>query len=72
MTEDGAHQRVQLSEETGGAERFLVRETIAGRHYLLVRREADVATWKVAKESPERRTAPRSLKQAKLGRERLF
>ena len=71
-TPDGTHHQVQLSEETAGAERFLIWETIAGRHYLLVRRETDVETWRVVKESPERRTAPRSLKQAKLGRERMF
>ena len=72
MTPDGAHHPVQLSDDVAGAERILLWETIAGRRYLLVRREADVEAWKVVKETPERRSAPRSLKQAKLGRERMF
>jgi hypothetical protein len=63
---------VEFSEEVVGAERILRWETVAGRRYLLVRREADLQDWNVAKETPERRLAPRTLKQAKLGRERLF
>ena len=63
---------MKLSEEVASAERILHRETVAGRRYLLVRREADLQIWNVAKETPERRLAPRTLKQAVLGRDRFF
>jgi hypothetical protein len=55
-----------------GAERILRWETVAGRRYLLVRRETDLKGWNVVRETPERRLTPRTLKQATLGRARLF
>jgi len=72
MTPGSPIQRVKYVEEKTGVERVLRWETAAGRRYLLVRRETDLKTWKVARETPERRRAPRNLKQAKLGRERMF
>jgi hypothetical protein len=72
VTPGGPNQRVKFSQEVVGAERILRWEAVAGRRYLLVRREADLQDWNVARETPERRLAPRNLKQAKLGRDRLF
>ena len=72
VTLGGPNPRVKFSEEVVGAERILHWETVAGRRYLLVRSEADLQNWNVVKETPERRLSPRTLKQAKLGRERLF
>jgi hypothetical protein len=66
------HRPVKLVEKEVDAERVLHWETVAGHRYLLVRCEADLKTWDVAKETPERRHAQRTLKQANLGRERLF
>src|SRR5208282_2820026 len=64
--------QANLSEVVVGTERILHWETVAGHRYLLVRSEADLQTWKATKEIPERRIVPRTLKQATLGRERLF
>ena len=72
VTPGSPAQRVALSEKVVGAEHILHWQTIAGRRYLLVRRETDLQTWNVAEETPERRLTPRTLKQATLGRERLF
>jgi len=72
MTPEGPNQQVKLSEEVVGADRILPWETVAGRRYLLVPSEADLSTWKVTQGTPERRLAARTLKQATLGRERLF
>jgi hypothetical protein len=65
-------QQVKISEAVAGTGRVLQWETVAGRRYLLVRREADLKTWRVVRQTPEPRRAPRNLKQAKLGRDRLF
>ncbi|MBZ5561857.1 MAG: DUF5703 domain-containing protein [Acidobacteriia bacterium] len=72
VTPGSSNQSVKLSEEVVGAERILLWETVASRRYLLVRTETDLQSWKAIKETPERRLTPRTLKQAKLGRERLF
>ncbi len=72
VTAGTANQRVEFSAEVAGGEQILHWKTVAGRRYLLVRRETDFQTWKVVRETAERRLAPRNLKQAKLGRERLF
>ncbi len=52
---------VELSEEpsaSGGALRW---ETAAGHRYLLIRQRASLGHWKVARISPEPRSAPRTL-----------
>lgn len=72
VTTGSPPQRVKISELASGAGRVLHWETVAGRRYLLVRREADLKTWRVTRQIPEPRRAPRNLKQAKLGRDRLF
>ena len=72
VTPEGAYQQAKLSEVVVGTERILHCETVVGRRYLLVRNESDLQTWRETKETPERRLVPRTLKQAKLGRDRLF
>ncbi len=72
VTTGSPPQRVKISELASGAGRVLHWETVAGRRYLLVRREADLKTWRVTRQIPEPRRAPRNLKQAKLCRDRLF
>jgi alpha-L-fucosidase 2 len=72
VTPQGPSQQWKLSEEVVGPDRVFHWDTVAGHRYLLVRSEADLQTWKVTYDTPERRPAPRTLKQAKLGRERLF
>jgi hypothetical protein len=72
VTPKGASQQIELSETAAGEDRILGWETVAGHRYLLVSRMTDPQAWKVNKEPPERRLAPRTLKQAILGRERLF
>jgi len=72
VTPGSSNQGMQLAEEVVGAERVLRWETVAGRRYLLVRRETDLKGWNVVRETPERRLTPRTLKQATLGRGRLF
>ena len=72
LAPEGPNQPVKLSEQAVGPDRILHWETVAGRRYLLIRSEAEIQTWKATKETPERRLAPRMLKQAKLGRERMF
>ena len=72
MTPEAPNQPVKLSEEVAGADRILHWETVAGHHYLLVRNETDLQTWKVTQGSPQRRVAPRTLSEPTFGRERLF
>jgi hypothetical protein len=54
------------------SEGILAWETSAGRRYLLLRDPAAMKDWKVARISPKPQSGPRKLKQATLGRERLF
>lgn len=63
---------VALAEEQAGADRILRWETETGRRYLLAPAQTALENWKVVGVKPERRTAPRRLKQAVLGRERLY
>ncbi|HUZ46499.1 MAG TPA: hypothetical protein VMW54_07655 [Terriglobia bacterium] len=72
MTSGNKPQRVEYSKEGTGAAREIRWETITGHRYLLVRRETDLKTWNITRETPARRDAPRKLKQTILGRERLF
>jgi hypothetical protein len=72
LTPEGASRQVNWSEVVVGTERILHGEMVVGRRYLLVRSESDLQTWRTTQETPERRFFPRSLKQAKLGRDRLF
>ena len=46
--------------------------TEAGSRYLLLRNEADLGRWRTIGLRPERRMAPRKLKRAILGREKLY
>jgi len=72
VTTRDANQPVQVSEATVGPDRILHWPTAAGHRYLLLPRETDLQAWKIISETPERRLAPRTLKQAALGRVRLF
>jgi len=64
--------RVGLAEEVTGSEKALRWETVAGRRYLLAPDETILNNWKVATVTPQARDVPRTLRQAKLGRERFF
>ncbi|MCX6623507.1 MAG: hypothetical protein NTY38_21060, partial [Acidobacteria bacterium] len=50
----------------------LLFATTAGHRYLLVRDAAELANWKAVEQRPAVRAEPRSLKNARLGRERLY
>ncbi|MEN6607567.1 MAG: glycoside hydrolase family 95-like protein [Bryobacteraceae bacterium] len=65
-------QSVHLSEQTIASDRVISWQTVAGRRYLLIRDEATLARWQVVGLAPQPNRAPRRLKQAILGRERLF
>lgn len=66
------NRTVGLSEERTAAERVLRWVTVAGHRYLLVRQESALAQWRVSGIAPAPRSTPRTLKKAKLGRERLY
>ena len=55
--------------EAAGEVRF---NTVTGRRYLLLRDAAELQQWQVVEQRPERATGARRLKNAQLGRERLF
>lgn len=63
---------IVLAEDRTGPDRVLRWETAAGHRYLLAPAQSALESWKVVGVSPERRTAPRRLKQAVLGRDRLY
>lgn len=67
-----SNQPVALSEERAAAERVLRWETVASHRYVLVRHVSALERWKGVRVTPVRRSTPRNLKQAKLGRERLY
>ena len=69
---EGKAQPVQVLTEEVGPDQTLSWDTARGRRYLLLRHQDDLEAWKITKEIPERRLAPRTLKQATLGRERLY
>lgn len=68
----GGNRKAAVTEERSGGERVVRWETAAGHRYLLVRGEAALAGWKVTGIAPQRRSGPRALKKARLGRERLY
>ncbi len=72
LTSPSGEQPIRLSDEARGADRILGWETVAGHRYLLARQGTDLQNWEVARETPTRQQGPRTLKQAILGRERLF
>jgi len=65
MTTSAAHE----FHEVAGEVRF---QTVAGRRYLLLRDAAELQRWQVEEQSPEPASGARHLKNAQLGRERLF
>jgi len=56
----------------GGGSKVVEFAAQAGVRYLLLRNEDELASWRLGRISPERRAEPRKLKQAILGRERLY
>ena len=69
---EGQTQPVVVKTEVEGPDQILIFNTAVASRYLLLRRPNDLETWKITKEIPERRLGPRTLKQATLGRERLY
>ena len=72
VTSGNAPKRIEYTREGTGEASAIGWKTVAGHRYLLLRREADLETWKTTTERPERRDRPRHLKLAVLGRDRLF
>jgi hypothetical protein len=68
----GRDQPVPLTVETILADQVLVWRAEAGHRYLVLRDGALLANWKVVRQTPARRTGPRHLKDAILGRDRLY
>jgi hypothetical protein len=66
---DARGRKVETRAQSGDSIEFSTR---AGARYLLVRDEKEFAGWHQARITPKRQTGPRKLKQAILGRERLY
>jgi hypothetical protein len=66
---DARGRKVETRAQSGNSIEFSTRP---GARYLLVRDEKEFAGWHQARITPKRQTGPRKLKQAILGRERLY